>query len=856
MIRVVFTLFLTFLIHSQDSIKDQLSFLEALDPDIQAQILSDGGNRGFSEDPLLIEKSLYSKSNNEKSQENINSKFGFAFFETYSLSNTPTLDVPLSGNYKLSYGDRIRVVLNGTLKGVYELNIGLDGTILLPDIGSINLNSLTLEESNKRINERIKSVSIGTTGGIEVIRASLRKVSVLGSVNNPGIYLVNPFISIFELIQQASGLKENASLRTIKLIKSDGSVEEIDLYDYLIFGNRSAELSIENGDTVLVNPTDKFLKIHGNVFRPMHYEYIAGDNMDKLLSFAQGAKPYSLINKITLNYVDDATIKTAVNPKNLEKFSDILELYVPSSIIVSRKDILVQGTAVSNGSYNKEKYELLSELVNDLTFSEDIYPFFAYLTQRDAKSFSKTLFSFSIFDQSSYKNFKLKDDVEIFFLSKNEIEEIQKLSDLLSDDNQALVENIKELRERKQFLMNSTGLLDEISSPNDPSMISSSREEAIADNFDQKIITNNETKKFIKNAVSELDDEIFALESRFYKGFIETNSYIKDIKEYEFLYNNSLIVSIDDEKYFLPLVGKFIPKNILGFIGFDENKFNDSKVSYISRDKSAVDFKKDSITEFTLGSALSLSSGKTGIVKVTLEGQFKNPGTYLVLEGTTLNEAYQIAGGFLDTANFNGIVLSRKSLIEKEKIAVKNSRNLLLESIVTQGANSTSNVLLGSTSADVLQLKAYLDMADEIEYFGRISGDLYPESDYSKELVLENEDRIYIMPRSNTVTVLGEVLSMNTVVYEDSFSLEDYIDQAGGYSQNANKKNVYVIKANGTIVSMSEIRFRRAYSISSGDTIVVPRDMNKLQPLPLVSIASRVISDIAFAAASLNAISN
>ena len=55
---------------------------------------------------------------------------------------------------------------------------------------------------------------------------------------------------------------------------------------------------------------------------------------------------------------------------------------------------------------------------------------------------------------------------------------------------------------------------------------------------------------------------------------------------------------------------------------------------------------------------------------------------------------------------------------------------------------------------------------------------------------------------------------------------------------------------------MSEIRFRRAYSISSGDTIVVPRDMNKLQPLPLVSIASRVISDIAFAAASLNAISN
>ena len=78
----------------------------------------------------------------------------------------------------------------------------------------------------------------------------------------------------------------------------------------------------------------------------------------------------------------------------------------------------------------------------------------------------------------------------------------------------------------------------------------------------------------------------------------------------------------------------------------------------------------------------------------------------------------------------------------------------------------------------------------------------------------------------------------------------------GGFTDYADKGEVYVISSDGTARLVSDRYFNSFDSLQAGDTIVVPKKLLGISGLPLVQIITRSVSDIAFAAASLNAISN
>ena len=126
----------------------------------------------------------------------------------------------------------------------------------------------------------------------------------------------------------------------------------------------------------------------------------------------------------------------------------------------------------------------------------------------------------------------------------------------------------------------------------------------------------------------------------------------------------------------------------------------------------------------------------------------------------------------------------------------------------------------------------------------------------AKNLILEDGDVIEIIPQRSLVTITGQVLQPLTVTFDDSSDVEKYISMSGGFTKDADKKSIYVIRKNGTTVPFNNRLFNMETKILPGDTIVVPRDVERLSPLPLVRVATSVISDIAFAAASLNSLRN
>ena len=120
----------------------------------------------------------------------------------------------------------------------------------------------------------------------------------------------------------------------------------------------------------------------------------------------------------------------------------------------------------------------------------------------------------------------------------------------------------------------------------------------------------------------------------------------------------------------------------------------------------------------------------------------------------------------------------------------------------------------------------------------------------------QDGDTIFVPPFRSTVTIQGQVLSPTTTMYQADFTVDDYISAAGGFSESANSERVYIVKANGAAEEYKKRYFTKNYIPEPGDTIIVPLDYDRLDPLSFVSVAAQILSNITFSAASLNAISN
>ena len=233
---------------------------------------------------------------------------------------------------------------------------------------------------------------------------------------------------------------------------------------------------------------------------------------------------------------------------------------------------------------------------------------------------------------------------------------------------------------------------------------------------------------------------------------------------------------------------------------------------------------------------------------VTLRGEVMFPGTYPIRRGETLSSVLERAGGLTDLAFPEGSVFTREELRERERrqievLAARVERDLAALSVTDPQSGST----LQAGQALVSQLRSAVPTGrwairlDEIVE-GR------PEAD----IVLKGGDELRVPDQRQEVTVLGEVQYATSHVFTRSLSRDDYIDRSGGLSQRADKKRIYVVRANGEVVADSGGGwFRRDVGgdIRPGDSIVVPLDVD--QPLVRWGSITQIIYNLALGAAAV-----
>ena len=699
--------------------------------------------------PIVVDESLVPSITSDSNKIE-GKKFGYDFFSQMPTSLIAVGDLPLPNDYKISLRDQLRVILSGSKDSIFDLSVRLDGTILFPELGSISVVGLTFKEVKDKLSQKISESYIGVNIDVTIKDLSAKKITIVGAVKTPGTYLVNPFSTITSALAYSGGISEIGSLRQIKLIRTNGDTFLFDLYDLLIKGNRSNDLNIQAGDTILITPANHFVRIDGAVKRPGIYELLENETIQDVIDFSLGFGKTANKTNISISVLDlDSASIITKNTNNLDQsVENILDINIFRYVNKAKSSIRVFGAIEEPGFYSLDKFSSLSELVDALEFV-DAYPWLAVLEQFDDKDLIKSSLLFSLKDRDTYKDVILLPNSRVYFADK----------DLRSFD----------VNENSSYLI---------------------------------------------------------------------NQYALSIEHKQ----ASLV---------LPMIGKFSVKELINFLGLDMDGV-ESEVTYVSPFKEIIISEDYETLELDsqVDNFLRFRSKTKDLINVTISGAVEFPGVYTLKPNSTIQDVYDLVGGFKQEAFLDGVIFTREAVRNDQEMAIERSTRILEESVLAaiqnDGIQNTNLLMLASRAQDI-----------DPRFLGRISGNFQPESFGALNTILFTGDDIFIPRSPSTINVYGEVLNPISFQFEENINLRDALSKAGGLQKYADQSRIYVIKANGEVSKSRRNIFMNNFELQPGDTIIVPRRFISSNPvLKNLTPVTQILSDIAFSAAAIESLSN
>src|ERR1700693_4127576 len=215
-------------------------------------------------------------------------QFGYDLFEQSSRAFNSSLDAPVGPDYVLGPGDTVIINLWGLIETNLQLQVDREGKIFLPKAGPVAVWGLTLEDARALIRQELSRYF--TKFQMSVSMGNLRtiKVFILGEAASPGAYDLSAVSTLSNALFAAGGPSRIGTLRKIGHFRKNQLLDEIDLYDLLLKGDRSKDSRMESGDVVFIPPIGATAGISGNVKRPAIYELTGKETVSDLIGMAGG----------------------------------------------------------------------------------------------------------------------------------------------------------------------------------------------------------------------------------------------------------------------------------------------------------------------------------------------------------------------------------------------------------------------------------------------------------------------------------------------------------------------------------------------------------------------------------------
>jgi protein involved in polysaccharide export with SLBB domain len=244
--------------------------------------------------------------------------FGRSFFTSSPSTFTPLDNTSVPADYRLGPGDEILIRGWGTIDIDYRATIDRNGMISLPTIGTIALAGIRAADADSIVLAAVAKLYKGVSVKVSFIQLRAITVYVVGQALHPGTYTVSGLSTLVTALFASGGPNSNGSLRSVQLKRSGKVIAELDLYEFLANGDKSADVPLRDGDSIYLPPAAGHVALIGKVNAPAVYELKPpGDTVQSLLKLAGGPAVVADPRRAFLERI----APTSNRPRTVEEFA-------------------------------------------------------------------------------------------------------------------------------------------------------------------------------------------------------------------------------------------------------------------------------------------------------------------------------------------------------------------------------------------------------------------------------------------------------------------------------------------------------------------------------------------------------
>ena len=238
--------------------------------------------------------------------------FGYNIFNFPAATFEPVLNAPTPPGYLLGPGDEVLLTMWGETQLYQSLVINREGQITIPNIGPVPAQSLTIDKLKERLLRRLTAVYSGLKNGgpdantwaeLSIGRLRSLQVFVLGEVKKPGGYSISSMSTSFLGLYVAGGPTYSGTLRDLQILRENKVISTVDFYDFILKGDKSKDVRLQDGDVIFVKPAGKRTAIAGNVLRPAIYELKKNETMGDLIKLAGGLQFIAYYDRVHIERI-------------------------------------------------------------------------------------------------------------------------------------------------------------------------------------------------------------------------------------------------------------------------------------------------------------------------------------------------------------------------------------------------------------------------------------------------------------------------------------------------------------------------------------------------------------------------
>lgn len=779
------------------------------------------------------------------------------------------MDLPAGPDYVVGPGDGLSIDLWGGVSQRFFRTVDREGRISLPEAGPLLVSGKSLADVQQNLQQILRTQIRDVSAEVSLARLRTIRVYEVGDVANPGAYDISSLSTPLNALFAAGGPTPKGSLRIVKHFRGNQLVQEVDLYDLLLHGVKGDMVRLDNGDTVMVPPIGAQVTVEGMVRRPAIYELKDEKNLASVLELAGGLLPTAALRHIEVQRLvahDKQTMLSLDIPegddssevtKKLEAFQihdgDRVRIF---PIAPYNQDVIfLDGHVIRPGRYSYRENMRVTEVIASY---KDLLPEpatrYAEIIRLNAPDFHPTVESFDLADAlanpSQAPILRPMDTVRIF--SRYDFENPPTVSvwgDVRRPGTYKTAGQIRlgdavhlagglapdaQTEDAQLFRYLPDGKFKIFSVNLSQALAGDPTENILLQPRDRLLIHRNPDA--VEPATAYIQGEV----ARPGRYPLTTNMKAADL---------------------IRVGGGLKPSADTGSADLTHFAYPNQSSLASQHESIAISaaLSGDEKADVTVhnGDVLTIRQlpGWNDLgASISVKGEVKNPGTYGIRPGERLSSIVERAGGFQPDAYPYGVMLQRVQVRELE------ARDR--DQMIVRVNDVRSNLqLLPDTEPDkkkakdmaLAQWQTTLEQLSATPPLGRVAIRISPEinewKDTPSDVEVRAGDTLVIPKKPSYVMVTGQVYNPTAVGYRPGKSAQWYLRQSGGPTQLANKKAVFVIRADGSVIGTNESLWSGDSlnaTLRPGDTVVVPeKAIGGGIQWQLVFLAAQVASSIA-----------